>query len=225
MAAEPREPIEDSRVPWCPAVGVHVGLQLVAFSAAWTLQPEGWLSRGQWASFGLIGLAVLVGGACKLRRGAGRVALRALLALGGATALYLAYDPQLASLPGLAGISAGPLAELEPSLAHVGVLIAAIFLGVYAAVDRRTVLGRVAFRNAVVTAAVLVLALAGIMWLGLHGIYDLSGTTGIAMLAFRVVSFTLVLVTCLTLSGAPGVGAVAHLYVGAALLIAVARNL
>ncbi len=207
-----------------PAVGGHVGLLLVAFSAAWTLQPEGWFNRGQWLSFALIGLMVLIVGIQALRGRASNLSASALLALGAATALYLAYDPQLTALPGLTALGAGPVGALEPSLAHLGVFIAGVFAALYAGLVRPRTSGEPPFAGAVVAAAVLVLVLAGIMWLALHNLYDLSGTSGIGMLAFRVVSFSLLLLSCLVLAPARGVYGLAQLYMGLALLIAVARN-
>lgn len=207
-----------------PGIGGHVGLLLVAFSAAWTIQPEGWFNRGQWLSFALIGLMVLVSGIQALRGRAAILSTSALLALGAATALYLAYDPQLTALPGLAVLGEGPVGALEPSLAHLGVLIAGVFAALYVCLVRPRSSEEPPFAGAVIAAAVLVLVLAGIMWLALHNLYDLSGTSGIDMLTFRVVSFSLLLLSCLVLAPARGVYGVAQLYMGLALLVAVARN-
>ncbi|MGD9498698.1 MAG: hypothetical protein AB7Y46_20565, partial [Armatimonadota bacterium] len=132
-----------------PAIGVHAGLALVAASAAWTVQPEGWFGRGEWLSFALVGLALLLAGGVGLVRGASGWVARASLALGAATALYLAYDPQLAAVPGLGALAMGPVGMLEPSLAHLGVLIAALFLALYHGFGRGALPGRVPFRSAV----------------------------------------------------------------------------
>lgn len=215
---------EEMRPARWPAIVAQAGLLVVAFSAAYTMQPEGMFSRGEWVAFGIIGLAALVVGIACRGEDARGVLGAGTLGLVGAAALYLSYDPQLASLPGMSGLGMGTVGLLKPSLAHVGVILAALFLAVQLGVDRRALADRVPFRGAVVAAALLVLVLAGVMWLGLHNIYDLSGTSSIGELIFRTLAYTVLMVTCLTLSGARGVGGAAHLYMGAALLIAVARN-
>ncbi len=223
VAEQLREP-DVIRPAWWPAVGGHIGLLLVAFSASWTIQPEGWFSRGQWAAFAAIGLATLIAGVVGLTGRAAALAVRALLALGAATALHMAYDPQLTSLPGFAGLGAGPVGALEPSLAHLGVVIVALFAAAQAAIGGRERLARTPFAGAVIAAALLLVALGGVMWLGLHNVYDLSAASGMAVLTFRTVSFALLLLGCLVMSDMRGLGGVAQAYVGLALLVAIARN-
>jgi len=223
--AEQLRESDDRRPAWWTAVGAHIGLLLVAFSAAWTIQPEGWFNRGQWAAFALIGLATLIAGVVGLSGRAAGLAVRALLALGAATALHMAYDPQLISLPGFAGLGAGPVGMLEPGLAHLGVVVVALFAAIQAGTGGRGRLARTPFAGAVIAAAALLLALGGVMWLGLHNLYDLSAASGMAMLAFRTLSFALLLLGCLVMSDVRGFGGVAQAYVGVALLAAIARNL
>ncbi len=210
---------------WWPAVGAHLGLLLVAFSALWTLQPEGWFNRGQWAGFTLIGLATLTAGVIGLTGRAAALAVRSLLALGAAAALHMAYDPQLTALPGFTGLGAGPLGMLEPGVAHLGVVIVALFALMQAGIAGRARLARTPFVGAIIVAAALLLVLGGVMWLGLHNLYDLSAASGMAVLSFRVLSFSVLMAGCLVMSDVRGFGGVAQIYVGAALLAAVARNL
>jgi hypothetical protein len=103
--------------------------------------------------------------------------------------------------------------------------VAVVFLAIQMAVDRRAMPAEVPFRGALLAAAVLMVALGVIMWLALRGLYDLSGTSGIALLSFRTVAYTLVMLVCLTASGMRGVGTLAHIYMGFALVAAVARNM
>ncbi len=211
-------------VRW-PALVAHVGLAMVAFSASYTRQMEGFFSRGEYAAFGLIGLAALIVALVwrgERARGTFAVGIGGLAA---ATALYLSYDPQLASLPGMSFIGMSPVGLLMPGLAHVGVLLAAIFVALQMAIDRRALQEDVPFRSATFAAAALVLALAGVMWLALHNIYDLAGTSGTAMLVFRVISYSVLMVVTMTLSGARGVGSLPQGLFGLSVLIAVARNL
>jgi len=63
-----------------------------------------------------------------------------------------------------------------------------------------------------------------VMYLALHNLYDLSAASGLPALALRVGSLALLMLAALVLSGSRGVGPVAHIYLGAALLAAVARN-
>jgi len=70
-----------------------------------------------------------------------------------------------------------------------------------------------------------VLALALVMQLALSSVYDLGGTTSNLELTFRLLQVAIVILAAAELSGAPGVGAAAHCYVGLALLVAMARNM
>jgi len=224
MAVE-QDVARDSRSgAWWPAIGAHLGLLLVGFSAAWTIQPEGWFSRGEWAAFALIGLAALAAGLAGIRLGVRCPTGTGLLALAAATGLYMAYDPQLGTLPGMGGLAMGPLGALEPSLAHLGVLIAALFAVLSWALRDRELRPEAPFAGGVIAAALLVLALGGVMYLALHNLYDLSAASGLPALALRVGSLALLMLAALVLSGSRGVGPVAHIYLGAALLAAVARN-
>lgn len=224
MAFEQDVAEDSSHAAWWPAIGAHLGLLAVGFSAAWTIQPEGWFSRGEWAAFALIGLATVVVGLAGIRRGVCGPSGAGLLALAAAAALYMAYDPQLVTLPGMAAVATGPLGALEPSLAHLGVLIAAVFGVVYWVLQDRP-RPPVPFSGGVIAAALLLFAFGAIMYLALHNIYDLSAASGLPALVFRIGSLAVVMLTALALSGGRGVGVVAHIYLGAALLAAVARNL
>lgn len=210
---------------WWPAVGLHLGLLIVCAGCVYTIHPEGWFSTRQWASFALIGLVLLAAAALTRGRVAAGYGGRMLLALGAATALYLAYDPLLADLPGLSALTVGFLGRFNPGLAIIGVLIL-LLTWVLGLVVQPRCEGRVcALRVAVLVALGLALGLALVMQLALGPLYDLSGTTGNAELAFRLVQVAIVILASAEMSGAAGVGAAAHCYVGLALLIAVARNL
>lgn len=224
MAAEQIETAEEQDTAWWPIIGVHAGLLTVAFSVVYTPQPPGWFDLSEYIGFGLIGLVLIVFAAVRRRDGTGLVG-SALLALGAATALWMAWDPQLATLPGMAWIGESPLGRLEPHLAHVGVAIAAVFLVLQMAVDRRIMPRPVPFGGALIAAAVFVIALGTLMTLCLRGMYDLTGTSGLALMSFRAVSFTLLMLVAVIVSGVRGVGTWAHLYLGLALLGAIARNL
>ncbi|HCA45961.1 MAG TPA: hypothetical protein DEP45_01020 [Armatimonadetes bacterium] len=228
MAAETQEIAENEepRPGWWPMIGVHIGLMIVIIGAIYTPQIEirGMVPSLEWARYLLVGIAVVIVGlvpALDVRS----AAARALLALGGAVALYLACMPQLDSLPGGAAIVGTPFAMLGPSVAHTGVVIAAIFLGLQAVVDRRALPRRVPFVSSVLVAGGLLLALMAIMWLSLRGVYDLSMTTSPLLLVFRTVMYGLLMLVCLTIPGVRGVGRSAHIYIGLALLAAVVRNL
>lgn len=225
MALERDVAENTSRAPWWPAIGAHLGLLLVGLSAAWTIQPEGWFSRGEWVAFALIGLAALAAGLAGLRLGVRCPTGAGLLALAAATGLYMAYDPQLAALPGMAAVATGPLGALEPSLAHLGVLVAALFAAISWALRDRELRPEAPFAGGIIAAALLVLVLGGVMYLALHNLYDLSAASGLPALTFRIGSLALVMLAAVAVSGARGVGAVAHIYLGGALLAAVARNL
>lgn len=225
VAVEQAEMARELRPTRWPSALAHVGLALVAFSAAYTVQPEGLFSARRWASFGLVGLAAVIVGLVRRGESARGPLGAGTLTLTAATALYLSWDPQLTSLPGLSGLGEGAAGMVEPSLAHVGVVLTGLLVALQMAVDRRALPDEVPFRAATVAAAVLVLALGAIMWLGLHEIYDLSGAGGMALLSFRVVAYAVLMVSTLTLSGARAVGSSAHLYLGAAVLVAVARNM
>jgi len=217
--------ISEREQRWWPALGLHLGLLIVCTGCAYTIHPEGWFSTRQWASFGLIGVVLLAVAAFTRGRAATTSPGRMLLALGAATALYLAYDPLLADLPGLSALTIGFLGRFNPGLAMVGVVVVLLAWVLHLVVQPRCEARVCALRTAVLVALGLVLGLALVMQLALSPMYDLSGTTGNAELAFRLVQVAILMLAAVELSGAPGVGAMAHCYVGLALLVAVARNL
>jgi hypothetical protein len=228
VAAETHEIAENQelRPAWWPMIGVHLGLAIVIFGAIYTPQIEirGMVPRMEWGRYLLVGLALLAAGVVRAWD-ARSASARALLALGAALALYLAYMPQLDALPGGAALVGTPLGMLGPSVAHVGVIVAAIFLGLQALVDRRALPRRVPFVPSLLVAAGLLLGLMAIMWLSLRGVYDLSMTTSPLLLVFRTVMYGLLMLVCLTIPGARGVGRAALIYLGLALIAVVIRNL
>lgn len=224
MAAEQVEIGEELRPLSWPMFGVHAGLIVVIFGAIYTAQVQGAVSRMEYAGYALVGLALVLMGvipAWDIRS----TASRGLLALGGAIALYLAYDPQLAGLPGGGVLMESPAAQLQPSIAHLGIVIAGLFLGLQAAIDRSVLPRRVPFRPALVSAVMLLLTLTGIMWLALRNFYDLSMTSSPSLLVFRSVAYGLLMFVCLTIPGVRSVRRAPHVYLGLALIGAVVRNL
>ncbi|MBD3291442.1 MAG: hypothetical protein GF393_00850 [Armatimonadia bacterium] len=224
MAAEQVEIAEEMRPSWWPMVGVHAGLITVIFGAVYTTQVQGAVTKTDYAGYALIGLALVLMGAIRaidIRS----TASRGLLALGGAVALYLAYDPQLGGLPGGAAIAESPVGQFQPSVAHFGVVVAGLALALQAAVDRRSLPREVPFRRALLAGVVLLLALMAVMWGGLRSIYDLSMTASPGLLVFRTIAYGLLMFVCLTIPGVRGAGRAPHIYLGLALIGAVARNL
>jgi hypothetical protein len=224
VAAEQIEVSEELRPRWWPMIGLHAGLITVIFGAIYTVQVPGAVGRMEWAGYAAVGVAlVLVGGvkAWDVRSPVGR----GLLALGGAIALYLAYDPQLVGLPGGAALLESPVGELQPSLAHVGIVVAGVFLALQAVVDRRLLPAEVSFRASVLAAVLLLVGLTVVMWLGLRGVYDLSMTVSPAFVIFRTVAYGLLMFVCLTVPGVRAVARAPHIYLGLALLGAVVRNM
>ncbi len=209
---------------WWPALGVHVGLATVCVSAVYTIQPEGWFSSRQWVSFALIGIVTLIVAAVGRGRAAASPVGRLLLALGAATALYLAYDPLLCDLPGLSALTVGFLGQFDPGLASVGVAAALVFWLAHRISNPGPCVTPL-YCKAVVVSAAAVLVVGLVMYLALSGIYDLSGTTSNLIVGFRVLQMAAIMLVALEMAGAVGVGALAHIYVGLALLAATARNL
>lgn len=214
---------EDQRLG--PAVGFHLGLLIVCVGCVYTVQPEGLLSTRQWAAFALVGVVLLAAAAITRWRIGATCAGRMLLALGSATALYLAYDPLLADMPGLSALTTGFLGQFNPGLAMIGVVVMLVAWALQLVVRPERAENVRRLRIAVMVASGLVLVLALIMQLALSSLYDMSGTTSNAELVFRLIQVAIVILASTELSGAPGVGALAHCYVGLALLMAAARNL
>ncbi len=226
MAAERLEIAEETQPAWWPMIGVHLGLLVVLFGAIYTSQIEirGMVPTLEWGRYGLVGLALVLVGvipAWDVRSAAGR----GLLALGAALALYLAYEPQLLGLPGGERLFETPLVNLEPTLAHVGIVIAALFLGLQMAIGGRALPRKAPFRASLLVAAALLLGLMAIMWLAFRGLYNLTTITSPAVLVFRTLSYGLLMLICLMIPGMRGVGRWAHIYIGLALIGVVVRNL
>ncbi len=212
-------------VSWWPAIGVHLGLLVISASCAYTLQPEGMFSKRQFVAFAALGVVILGAGLLSVGRVAAGTAGKLLLALGAATALALSYDPPLADLPGISARVPEWLAQFEPGIGIAGVAIAFVFWIIYRVVARGGIDAEVPLRGALLLSAALVLALAAIMYLGLHNLYDLEGGYGSLLLTFNVVRYTVLILIALEMAGAVGFGGLAHLYVGTALIIAAGRNL
>lgn len=225
-ASEVSSTVTEDRVrPWWPAVGLHLGLLTVCGGCVYTVHPEGWFSARQWIAYGFIGVLLLAAAAFTRGRAAATQGGRMLLALGAATALYLAYDPPLADLPGLSALTVGYLGRFNPGLATLGVALLLLTWVLTMVVEPRCDAQVRGLRIAVLVALGIVLGIALIMQLALGQLYNLTGTTGNLELAFRVLQAAIVMLAALEMSGTAGVGAVAHCYVGLALLAAVARNL
>ena len=195
---------------WWPAVGVHVGLATVCVSAVYTIQPEGWFSSRQWACFALIGVATVIVAAVGRGRAAASQVGRLLLALGGAAALYLAYDPLLGDLPGLSALTVGFLGQFDPGLEFAGVVVALVFWLAHRISNPGPCVTPL-YCRAVVASAAAVLVVGLVMHLALSGIYDLSGTTSNLIVGFRVLQMAAIMLVALEMAGAVGVGALAHI--------------
>lgn len=224
MAAEQVELGEELRPTSWPMFGVHLGLIAVCFGAVYTAQVPGAVTKMDYAGYALVGFALVLMGAIQALD-ITSTASRGLLALGGAIALYLAYDPQLGGLPGGAAIAESPVGQFQPSVAHVGVVVAGLALALQAGVGRGILPREVPFRRALLAAALLLLALMAVMWGGLRSVYDLSMTTSPGLLVFRTIAYGLLMFVCLTIPGVRGAGRAPHIYLGLALIGAVARNL
>ena len=226
MTAEQVELGEDLRPVSWPMVGVHVGLIVIIFGAIYTSQIEmrGMVPTAEWAGYIAVGLALVLVGVIPAAD-ISSAASRGLLALGAAMALYLGSTPWLADLPGGAFLMESPVGQAMPAVAHLGVVIAGVFLGLQAALNRRILPRRVPFRMATVVAVLILLFLGIVAWLALRNIYDLSMTTGPSVLIFRTVAYGLLMVVALTIPGVRTVRRAPHIYLGLALIGAVVRNL
>ena len=212
-------------VSWWPAIGVHLGLLVICASCAYTLQPEGMYSKRQSVVFAALGVVILGSGLFTVGRVAAGKAGKLLLALGAATALSLSYDPPVGDLPAMSQRVPEWLAQFEPGIGLAGVAVALVFWLIYRAVARGAIEAEIALRGALLVSAALVLALAAIMYLGLHNLYDLEGGYGSLLLTYNVAQYTVLILITLEMSGAAGFGGLGHLYVGTALIIAAGRNL
>lgn len=226
MTAEQIELGEELRPVSWPMYGVHVGLVVIIFGAIYTSQIEmrGMVPAAEWLGYVAIGLALVLVGAIR-SADISSVGSRGLLALGAAMALFLGSTPWLADLPGGGFLMDSPLGQLMPALAHLGVVITGLFLGLQAVIDRRVLPRTAAFRPSVVVAVILLVALSAVMWLALRNVYDLSMTTGPSVLIFRSVAYGLLMLVALTIPGVRSVGRAPHIYLGLALIGAVVRNL
>jgi len=224
VAAEQAEIAEEARPRWWPMIGVHAGLGAVVFGAIYAAQVQGAVTKMDYAGYALVGLALVLLGVIRAVD-ITSTASRGLLALGGAMALYLAYDPQLAGLPGGGALAKSLIGQFQPSVAHLGVVVAGVFLALQGVVGGRALPRRVPFRTALLAAAMLLLGLLVVMWGGLRNLYDLSMTTSPGLLVFRTIAYGLLMFVCLTIPGVRGVGRAPHIYLGLALIGAVVRNL
>ena len=212
-----------SPTPWL-ALGIHLGLGLVCFSAVYTRQPADFTVL-RWAGVAAVGLVLIVSAAITK----GIVALqqtgRLLLALGAGLAMSLSFEPQLAELPGL-GEKMGPVwAELFPSVATVGVGLAFGFWLLFYLADGERGLHPIPFRHSLTLTAGLLVGLAGVMYIALNPLYGLDGGRATIAVVFTLIQYTALLVAVLGSCGGPGVRAWPFYYIGAALLAAVVRNL
>jgi len=212
------------RLAWWPAIGVHAGLLVVCASCAYTMQPDMFGER-EWLAFAALGIVIAGVAACTRGRVGKAQAGRLLLALGATTALALSYEPPLSALPAVSDRVPTWLAQFEPGIGLAGIALALVFWALYRVVARGGVQADPPFVGALLVSAFGVLVLAGIMYLALHGLYDLAGGYGNLLVAYNVVQYTILMLIALEMSGAVGVGGLPHLYVGAAVFIAAARNL
>ncbi len=206
------------------ALGIHAGLLLVCFGAIYTRQ-LGNFSMLRWAGIALLGFALLVSAAATR----GRVALtrwgRLSLGLGAGVLLTLAYEPQLADMPLLAGTGIAGLANLEPSVGTVGVGLVLVFWLLFEFAGGELGLAPAPFRRSILGVGGLLSGLALVMYVVLSSVESVASGDPTRFVVFTVVQYILLLAGVVSSSGGPGVRGWMHFYVAAALLAVVARNL
>ena len=206
------------------AVGIHLGLGLVCFSAAYTRQPADFTAM-QWG--GVVAVAVLLIVLAAATRG--RIALRQsgrlLLAVGAGLAMSLSFEPQLADLPGLQDNIGGPWTQLYPSIATVGVGVAFVFWLLFYVADGERGLHPIPFRHSLILTFALLVGLAVLMYITLSPVYGLDGGETTRVIIFNVIQYAALLVAVLGSCGGPGVRGWPFYYIGLALLVAMYRTL
>lgn len=213
------------RAQWLPAaVGIHLGLGIVCFSAVYT----GWqtviITYPQWAV--MLGVAAALGyAAFAPRRGQPRrMWVRLTLALAGLLALRLCYDPQIAAIPRLGEELPRAFLDTYPGIALIGVVIALVCWAMFWNAGGELGLGTIPFRRSVAAAAGLVVLLAVVAHLLLHGPHDLPLSLTLRPILVVLQGAALVYVL-LGIGGGPGVRRAPHVYFALTLILAFARNM
>jgi hypothetical protein len=203
------------------ALGVHLGLLLICVSAVYTRQYG--FSMLRWSGIGALGL-VLLGSGLATR---GLVALtkwgRLLLALAAGLLLALAYEPQLAEIPLLGRM--GDLPYLPVSLGSVGVALVLIFWLLCHLAQAEMGMLSPPFRQAVLVTGAALVGLAALLYFLFAPLYDMEGGEPTRLVVFNVFQYTVLLAGVVSTSGGPGIRGWPLLYLGLALLGAVAHNL
>jgi hypothetical protein len=203
----------------------HVGLLVVCASAVYTLQPST-MGQRSWLALALVALGALVQVVMTRGRSGASAGGKTVTALLAGIVLSLAYDPQLGNLPGLGEKLPTWLADLSPGVALLGVLWAALWgYGLLARVGPPYGPAQpTPYVRPLLTGAVLVGGLAVVMFVVLGRVYEVDPLP-VTMLVSQVVQYAALLGVVLGVTGRPGVGSGATLYLAVTVLAALARNL
>lgn len=213
------------RGQWLPAaVGMHIGLGIVCFSAVYT----GWqtviITYPQWAVMLGVALALGYAGLAPERGQARRLWVRLTLGLAGLLAFRLCYDPQIADIPRLGEELPRAFLDTYPGIALIGIIIALVCWALYRNAGGELRLGTIPFRRSVAAAMGLVVALAIVSYLLLHGTHHLPLSLTLRPILAVLQGGALVYVL-LGIGGGPGVGRAPHNYFALTLALAFARNM
>jgi len=230
MAYDERERIERAygrvaAVQALPAaLGIHLGMAVVCFSAVYTGWQSTIVTMPQWAAMLLVGAGLIY---CGLRRGAGtavRSPVRVLLALGGLMVFQLCYEPQLANIPRLGEELPEVFTSTYPSIAIVGAAIMLASWLLFVGGGGQLPLGVTPYRNSVGIAVALVSAIALFCYFMLHGPHDLFFAESLRPI-LRAAQAGIIAGVLLSIGGGLGVYRLPHLYIGVTLILAFLRNL
>ena len=213
------------RGQWLPAaVGIHLGLGIVCFSAVYT----GWqtviITYPQWAVMLGVALVLAYAGLTPARGQARRLWVRLTLGLAGLLAFRLCYDPQIANIPRLGEELPRAFLDTYPGIALIGVVIALACWVLYRNAGGELGLGTIPFRRSVAAVLGLVVVLAVVAHLLLHGPHDLPLSMTLRPILAVLQGGALVYVL-LGIGGGPGVGRAPHIYFALTLALAFARNM
>ncbi|NSW57327.1 MAG: hypothetical protein HPY44_15030 [Armatimonadetes bacterium] len=230
MAYDERERIERAygriaAVQALPAaVGIHLGMAIVCFSAVYTGWQSTIVTMPQWAVMLLVGVGLIY---CGLRRGAAtavRCHVRMLLALGGLMAFQLCYEPQLANIPRFGEELPEVFTSTYPSIAIVGATVMLVSWLLYVGGGGQLPLGVIPLRNSVGIAVSLVAGIALFCYFMLHGPHDLFFAEALRPM-LRAAQAGIIAGVLLSVGGGPGIHRIPHLYIGLTLVLAFLRNL
>lgn len=203
----------------------HLGLVVTAACAVYTLQPPTFGMK-RWAGLGLVALVMLGLAAVTRGRSAFLTVGKLLTALAAGVALSLAVEPQLANMGTLGERMPMWLLGVGPNVAMIAVVWTAVFGLLYLHLIN-SYLGHgheAPFRWGLNlgTLVIIVLAIASFVMLG--RLYEMD-MLHLSQLLGNALTFYLLLVVVLNVSGRIGFGASMQVYLALTLLLALARNL